>query len=264
MMQNPLRRYLGKLIFLGFLLLTSCAGSSVLLPIFDKKEAIKDYPFLRGRIFFAHEDRFDETAGEKEIADKEILIRSGTRIRILVKAGREIVKDAIYTVPPEGTIYLPHISKVFVVGKRAYELERELLRRFSEIIREPYVSIKIIATPCRVRILGMVQQRGEVDLTTSASRTLYILLYKAGLKKGANIAQIMILRGDKNPFLIICDWYRFRMLDDFRQNITLQDQDIVIVPKIYPPEERLSKEFRLVALWMEGRLSRQELLKALQ
>jgi polysaccharide export outer membrane protein len=267
MMQSQLPKYLGSVFALLVFIGCATPSGTIYLPIFDKEEAEKIYPSIKGIIVMANE--LKGPIGEIWIGDDSIIIKTGVRLKIIIKAGDEIVKENTYVVPPDGSLYLPYVSKINVEGKSVGGVKTELEEKLGKVLREPKVLISVSGKrDCVVEIYGKTLRPGTYNLSDIASQTLFVLLTKAGMDRGANVTQIMVIRKNSVkkgiPNLIICNWYRFYANDDFDQNIALQNDDIVVIPKLYGEEQNLPDELRWIAQYIEGKISRSELIHRIQ
>ncbi|MCF7821199.1 MAG: SLBB domain-containing protein, partial [Mariprofundaceae bacterium] len=83
----------------------------------------------------------------------------------------------------------------------------------------------------RVYVLGAVSKPGVVEFNGDMT-FLDAVLKSGGLDKGASLPDIRVLRSDRDaPQILAVDFKRFMERGDLTQNIVLQDNDVLIVPR---------------------------------
>lgn len=132
-------------------------------------------------------------------------------------------------VRPDGMISLPLLNDVKAAGLTPMELRDVLVRRLSEYMPAPEVSVivKEIRSP-KVSILGEVAHPGRYDLK-GRTTVLDLLALAGGLTEFASRSRIVILRGGgPGPARIRFDYGKATQ-DGARENIELRPGDIVLV-----------------------------------
>ena len=166
-------------------------------------------------------------------------IRTGTRLRdfldsVDARAGSG-GQSRTATVNPDGTIRLPLVGTVGVVGLSLDELEREINMRYAQQLQGLRVT-PILATraPRFIYVTGEVSQPGRFELTAPTS-TMQAIALAGGWNTGGNLRQIVVFRRDK-------DWRLMAIKLDLQgglfgkqpipsDEIWLRDSDIVLIPK---------------------------------
>lgn len=132
-------------------------------------------------------------------------------------------------VRPDGMISLPLINDVQAAGLTPMELREILIRRLSEYMPAPEVSVivKEVRSP-KISILGEVAHPGRYDLK-GRTTVLDLLALAGGLTEFASRSRIVILRGDgPGPARIRFNYWKATQ-DGARDNIELRPGDIVLV-----------------------------------
>ena len=132
-------------------------------------------------------------------------------------------------VRPDGMISLPLLNDVQAAGLTPMELRDVLVKRLSEYMPAPEVSVilKEIKSP-KVSILGEVTHPGRYDLR-GRTTVLDLLALAGGLTEFASRSRIVILRADgSGPNRIRFDYGKATQ-DGSRENIELRPGDIVLV-----------------------------------
>ena len=139
------------------------------------------------------------------------------------------------TVTADGTLRLPLVGAIGVVGLTLDELEREVNARFSERIQGVQISVVLNEqAPRFLYVLGEVEQPGRIELEGPTSLMQAIAL-AGGWRNGGNLRQIVVFRRDKN-------WRLMALKLDLSggllgkkplpvDEIWLRDSDIVLIPK---------------------------------
>ena len=74
--------------------------------------------------------------------------------------------SGIFTIGPDGTLYIPRLRSVFVEGLTVEELRYSLTRQFSAYVHDPQVFVSLAAyRPIRVYVGGEVARPGYYDLS---------------------------------------------------------------------------------------------------
>ena len=166
-------------------------------------------------------------------------ITTGTRLRdfldsVDARAGSG-GQSRVVTVNPDGTIRLPLVGTVGVVGLSLDELEREINMRYAQQLQGLRVTpILTTRAPRFIYVTGEVTQPGRFELTGPTSAMQAIAL-AGGWNTGGNLRQVVVFRRDK-------DWKLMATKLDLQgglfgkqpipsDEIWLRDSDIVLIPK---------------------------------
>ena len=139
-------------------------------------------------------------------------------------------------VAPDGTVQLPLVQSVPVVGLSLSELAREVNARYRE--RIPGIEVTPVLTqraPRFIYVLGEVGQAGRVEMQGPTSVIQAISLAQ-GWNRGANLRNVIVFRRDSNWQLMATRLDLSGALHGRRPHpsdeIWLRDSDIVLVPKM--------------------------------
>jgi polysaccharide export outer membrane protein len=139
------------------------------------------------------------------------------------------------TVAPDGTIQIPVVGGVPVVGLSLGEVNAEVSRRYSE----HFAGVEVTAVlrqraPRNVYVLGEVHLSGRYSLVAPTT-VLQAISLAGGYNIGADLTNIIILRRDDNWRLIatcvdLSSDLKGDCLDQ-THDVWLRDGDIVLLPK---------------------------------
>ena len=139
------------------------------------------------------------------------------------------------TVSPDGTVRLPLVGTIGVVGLTLDELEREINMRYGQQLRGLHVTpILTQRAPRFIYVAGEVAQPGRFELFAPTSAMQAIAL-AGGWNNGGNTRQIVVFRRDK-------DWRLMAIKLDLAgglfgkkplpsDEVWLRDSDIILIPK---------------------------------
>jgi polysaccharide export outer membrane protein len=161
----------------------------------------------------------------------EYKIGEDDNLKISVWQNADLDQEAI--VRPDGMISFPLIGDVKAVGLTIPQLDQEITKRLSEFVREPEVSISLRRIGGnRIILLGEVSSPGVYTLP--GNRTILELIGKAGgfTRDSVPSSTILIRGGLSNPVPQRLNLSKVLNGKEFsKQNIILQAEDIVFVPK---------------------------------
>lgn len=166
----------------------------------------------------------------------------------------ELPLEQRYTILVDGTLNLPWVGSVPIAGLTLDAAARTLAERYSRFIRNPVITISLVAPrPLKVGVIGEVNRPGSYLLAvisnevTQASlnqrtaseggnqfpRVSQALQTAGGITQLANVREIRIRRPrvSGGEDLIAINLWRFLSEGDARQDILLRDGDTIEVPK---------------------------------
>jgi len=183
-----------------------------------------------------------------ELQTRPVNIRLGDVVRLFVWRHPDLSSDS--TVIADGSITFPLVGRMEAVGRSVPELTQEVTHRLAEYIQEPQVSLipqnfnrdlllqtRVSLTLEKVRsrsvaILGEVNAPGVQTMRGPSTRVMDVLA-QAYHRNTADLNSVLVIRRSPEDKVV----YRVLHLGDFMdgaaldQNIFLQPEDIVIVPK---------------------------------
>lgn len=185
----------------------------------------------------AEETKF-QAIKEKEIKEKETTIAKKREYRIgeedelsiSVWGWNDLKVDAI--VRPDGKISFPLIGDVQAVGLTLTEIDHRITEMLKSYIRAPDVSIMLRKIGGnKVIVLGEVSSPG-VYKVSGDNTVLEVIALAGGFKEDAVLSSVIVIKGGlRNPEGKRINLSRAIDRTDMSQNITLEPEDIVYVPK---------------------------------
>ena len=132
---------------------------------------------------------------------KSRLIQPGDRLRVKIYPEDEFIKSTETEVSSEGSISLPLIGKVKVVGMKNVDAEREIVSILTQdYLVNPVVIVEVVESLSgrekrSVAILGQVQKPGTYEIPPDRKLTLLGVISTAGgFTDIANVKKIKIIR----------------------------------------------------------------------
>jgi len=140
--------------------------------------------------------------------------------------------DQEVIVRPDGKISFPLAGDIQAVGLTPAQLDKEITDRLKEYIKYPEVSISVRKLGGqKIIILGEVVDPG-VYYGTGKSTVLEAIAAAGGFTPHAVVSSVVVIKGGfSSPKGIRLDLNRALLKADMSQNIYLEPQDIIYVPK---------------------------------
>lgn len=148
---------------------------------------------------------------------------TGSTVRpTTVSSGLELPQQQIDL---SGRISVPFAGSIQAAGRTPQEIGSEIVRRLRGKAHDPQVVVRRVDNATStVAVLGEVQQSGRIGLTGKGERLLEVLASAGGTKQPIAKSVVQITRGDRTIALPLST-----VVDDARQNIVLQSNDVVTV-----------------------------------
>ena len=243
---------------------------------FIKEDTTKTELPIFGQSFFSNENLTFEPSVNIPTPENYIL-GAGDEIIIDIWGASENTYQL--TVSPDGAILIPNIGPVFLQGlnisKAEEKLKGKLRSIYSNLGRNTFAQISLgQIRSISVNVIGEVEMPGTYTLSSFA--TAFNALYSAGgPNENGSLRNILIFRGGQKVGTL--DAYKF-LIDGEGENISLQDQDVVLVkpytsrvsvdglvkrPAVYEilPEEPISKVLEFAGGFAQGAYSESISLK---
>jgi polysaccharide biosynthesis/export protein len=152
-------------------------------------------------------------------------IRTGDALTVTVSGHTQL--SGTFLVGADGTVTVPEVGAVRVVGQAPSGAQSLLTARVATIIQAPRVSVVVAQRRVQVAILGEVRNPGKYQLA-SGDGVVEAIAGAGGLGEFANGNAIYLVRADE-PLRI-----RFRMKDLLRggasaRSFSLRDGDLIVV-----------------------------------
>jgi protein involved in polysaccharide export with SLBB domain len=162
----------------------------------------------------------------------------------LVVGDTVTITDSIHTelklpaqeVDVDGTINLPELGQLYVLGKTRRELEADLTSLYAPLYERTDIRVNIssgVSTTGggkKYFILGEVQKPGRQAF--AGDRTIFEAVYLATpIDQTANLARIQLVRGDPvDPLIITVNFHDIIDYGDTTYNVIVHENDIIYVP----------------------------------
>ncbi len=142
-------------------------------------------------------------------------------------------REEIKRVDEEGKIFLLPLGELKISGLRIAEAEAMIEERFSDLVVSPHCEIQIIQKQYaeRVYVYGEVLKAGTMPFKPG-DRLLDALSHAGGCADNAYMRSIKVIRtGEENVKVYSIDLRDIFESGNVYNNMRLQDQDIVFVPR---------------------------------
>lgn len=176
-------------------------------------------------------------------AETAYILGSGDRLQIDIFDFPEYSREnGRHQVLVDGTINLPLVGTVPVLGMTLSQLSDQLSKQYAYFLKRPVVNVTLLAPrPLKVGIAGEVIRPGAYTITLVSQEeqtqqpfpTLTAALKLAGgITQSANIRQIEIHRPQRSvaPKVITVDLWQILQTGDLSYDPTLRDGDAIVVP----------------------------------
>lgn len=218
------------------------AGSGI--KVIDVTDAVAHQIFDRSRPTLFSEQLGDGVARSPEIGPGDIIDISiieappavlftraiggtidsqGSTVRpTTVSSGLELPQQQIDL---NGRVSVPFAGSIQAAGRTPQEIAKEIERRLRGKAHDPQVVVRRVGNAtATVAVLGEVKQSGRVPLTGKGERLLEVLASSGGTTNPLAKSVVQVTRGDRSVALPLTT-----VVDDTRQNIILQPNDVVTV-----------------------------------
>lgn len=161
----------------------------------------------------------------------EYIISDGDTLDISVWEWPTLKSEVI--VRPDGKISFPLIGDVPASGLTLTQLDQVITERLSEFIRSPEVLVVFKnAGGKKIIVLGEVLTPGAYKVTGRKYTVMEAIALAGGYTDDAVLRSVIVIRGGtKNPKPISLNLAKTLKKADLTQDITLESEDIVYVPK---------------------------------
>lgn len=168
------------------------------------------------------------------ITNPSYVLGAGDRLYIVVAGAPQLSGER--QVQEDGTLVLPGADNLRVSGLTLARATTEVAERYSSQVRVPRVAIAVVQPrPLRVSISGEVNRPGFYRLPVGSSQQspnlMQALQMARGVTQTADLQKIQVQRPQRSgtPQVITLN-LREIMQSDQKQDLRLQDGDIILVP----------------------------------
>lgn len=161
-------------------------------------------------------------------------IGPGDQLEVIVRRGAGEERSTP-TVKEDGTASVSSVD-IFVQGLTPAQAATQIEIALSRIIREPNVQVllikqKTVTTQQKVLVLGEVKKPGVYPLDPGLT-VLQAIIGADGYNETAVLEDVRVIRGDlSKPVLLSINVERLLKQGDLTQNLRLQNNDIVYIPR---------------------------------
>lgn len=152
--------------------------------------------------------------------------------QLTIKVWENADLDQDVTVRPDGMISFSLVGDVQAAGRTIPDLDGELTGRLQEFIKDPqvYITLKKMASKKAV-ILGEVNKPGVYEIERPCS-VLELVGRAEGFTPAAVLSSVILIKGGvQDPHGTRLDLNRFVLKTDNKENVYVNPEDIVFVPK---------------------------------
>jgi protein involved in polysaccharide export with SLBB domain len=130
----------------------------------------------------------------------------------------------------DGTIFLPYVGPVYVLGRTEAEVAALVRTQLRSVLRfDVEIQARIVFSRKFFYAIGETLRKGPIDLLTDM--TLFDAMFFAGWTNLANLGRVYLIRPDAEHPLVIDINVREMMTTGYtRANIVLRERDILYVP----------------------------------
>lgn len=160
----------------------------------------------------------------------EYIIGIGDMLEIVTWREPDFSREEIL-VRLDGKISFPLLDDIQAAGRTPAELKADIGGKLKDFVSNPSVTVAVRnATSKRFYILGEVVNTGEYELVKNLT-VLQAFALAGGFTEWASKKEILLLRreGGKDKVVRI-NYKKILKGEDFRQNVTIQADDTIIVP----------------------------------
>jgi polysaccharide export outer membrane protein len=151
--------------------------------------------------------------------------------------GNGMTSSTDYLVEPDGTVRVPVLGRIHIIGYTIREATQMLEQKFSQYYIKPFILLTV--TNRRVIVFpGDPGAARVVPLTNNNTTLMEVLASMGGLTTNGKARKIKLIRGDPNkPDIYLIDLSK---IEDIKQAYTImQEGDIVYVTPQYQPASDL-------------------------
>ncbi len=173
--------------------------------------------------------------------DTNYTLGGGDLIRVNVFEVPEYTGE--YQVPPGGSINLPLIGSVPVLGLTTEQAADEIAKRYSRFLKRPLISVNLLSPrPINILVAGEVTRPGAYTLNLQGGAgnnpgvqyptVLAALTTAQGVTLAADVTQVQLRRrvGRSSEQVVNLNLKELIQTGRIDQDITLRDGDTIVVP----------------------------------
>ena len=156
---------------------------------------------------------------------KEYVIGAADLVAITVLDNKDL--DTVATVTPGGKIAIPLIGDMQAAGLTVQELTDRLTQELGKKVKSPQITVTLReVNSYRIYFLGRVVRPG-IQASKSEVTLLQALSMAGGIQEGTDLSLAYVARGKER---LPVNFGKLLRDGDLSQNVTLEPDDIVVVP----------------------------------
>ena len=138
-----------------------------------------------------------------------------------------------FIIGPDGRAAIPYAGNVSLVGLTVDEASQMLQEKLAEYLNQPQVSVSIRNYgPRKVYVMGEVEKPGIQELQVDSMNAYAALTSAGGWTKRGRSTKVQVVRiKDGVMYYKQLNMKTYMTRHDIRQNVVLQDGDVVYVPR---------------------------------
>lgn len=173
--------------------------------------------------------------------DTKYLLGGGDLIRVNVFEVPEYGGE--YQIPPGGSINLPLIGSISVIGLTTEQAADVITERYRKFLKRPQISVNLLSPrPINVLVAGEVTRPGAYTLNLQGGAgqnpgvqyptVLAALTVAQGVTLAADVTQVRLRRktGNSTEQVVNLNLKELIQTGSSSQDITLRDGDVIVVP----------------------------------
>ncbi|MBE9059116.1 polysaccharide biosynthesis/export family protein [Sphaerospermopsis sp. LEGE 08334] len=181
------------------------------------------------------------TVSQASSISTDYLLGGGDRIRVNIFEVPEYTGE--YQVPPGGSINLPLIGSISVLGLTTEQAADEIAKRYARFLKRPLISVNLLSPrPINIFVAGEVTRPGAYTLSLQGSggdnpglqypTILAALSTAQGVTLAADVTKVQLRRkiGRSQEQVIALNLKEITQTGRIPQDITLRDGDTIVVP----------------------------------
>lgn len=205
-------------------------------------------PLLLGACTSVEDDRIRQLLHERGFGTRadgnaraENFVAGGDEIQFLIDPniyrlpGHEQLYLLTQTQPVaiDGTIYVPYVGPVYVLGKTEVELATLVRAQLRSVLKfEVEVQARIVRSYKVFYAVGEVGRKGRIQM--EADLTLMDAMFLVNWTNLANLGRIYLIRPDaENPLVVDINFREMLTSGDMKPNVQIRERDIVYVPPTF-------------------------------
>ena len=152
-----------------------------------------------------------------------------------LQAGAERLAELAVVQPVglDGTIFVPYVGPVYVLGKTEVELATLVRAQLRSVLKfEVEVQARIVRSYKVFYAVGEVGRKGRIQM--EADLTLMDAMFLVNWTNLANLGRIYLIRPDaENPLVVDINFREMLTSGDMKPNVQIRERDIVYVPPTF-------------------------------